>query len=324
MKDFKLGVWSHRITDFGERDELKERVAGLADVGFDLVVPCVKNAPGAVDFLSDVADVNPEYADWDPLEVLIEECGERGIKVHPWFCVFREGDQSHLLREHPESAAVFEEGAQGGWACACRPGVQDYVFALYKEIAERYGPAGLHLDYIRTGSLCRCDYCRAETEKLGVNVDDAPRGSLGYAAWSEWRAGRVTAFVRRMRELTSSEGIELSAAVFPDVPVCIIHQGQDWPLWAEEKLVDFLFPMNYTPSTRAAATRTQCHLALAAGHVPIWEGLCRRSSQAMLDAPALERQMRAVLETGAEGICLFSYPALDDEDMALIRGLKQG
>jgi len=324
MSDFGLGLWSHRITEFGESpDTMRERVGVLADTGFDLIIPCVKNAPGAVDFFTDVADVNPEYPDWDPLKVLIEAAAEHGMKVHTWFCVFREGDQSRLLREHPECKAVFEEGtAPGGWACACRPEVQDYVADLYRELALRYGPDGLHLDYIRTGALCRCDYCRAETEKLGIDVDHAPTGSLEYAAWSQWRADRVTAMVRRMRAFTASEELELSAAVFPDVPACVLHQGQDWPLWAEEKLVDYMFPMNYTPSLRGAVTRATCHAALVGGRVPLWEGMCRHSSQAMLDTAALIEQMQAVLKVGAQGVVIFSYASLDDKDLAAVKQLK--
>ena len=97
MNEFGLAVWSHRIEEFGEEEQVKERAAALADAGFDLVIPCVKNAPGAVDFFTDVADVNPEYPKWDPLKVLIDACGQHGVKVHPWFCVFREEDQSRLL-----------------------------------------------------------------------------------------------------------------------------------------------------------------------------------------------------------------------------------
>jgi len=324
MSEFGLGVWSHRINEFGDTpEEARERVAALADAGFDLLIPCVKNAPGAVDFFTDVADVNPEYPEWDPLKVLIEACAEHGMKLHTWFCVFREGDQSRLLREHPESRAVFEEGTyRGGWACACRPEVQDYVFDLYRSLAERYRPDGLHLDYIRTGSLCRCDYCKAETEKLGLDFNDAPTGSMAYAAWAQWRADRVTALVGRMHEYTVSEGLELSAAVFPDVPACVLHQGQDWPLWAEQKLVDYMFPMNYTPSLRGAVTRATCHAALVGGRVPLWEGMCRHSQQAMLDTPALIEQMRAVLDVGAQGVVIFSYASLKDEDLAAVKQLK--
>ena len=74
MSEFGLGVWSHNIKDFGGKNELKERIAALADAGFDLVIPCVKNPPGLVDFFTDAANVNPAYPEWDPLDVLIKAC----------------------------------------------------------------------------------------------------------------------------------------------------------------------------------------------------------------------------------------------------------
>jgi uncharacterized lipoprotein YddW (UPF0748 family) len=134
----------------------------------------------------------------------------------------------------------------------------------------------------------------------------------------------VTGFVRRLKAYTSGDRLELSAAAFPDVPACITQQGQDWPLWAEQRLVDFMFPMNYTASLRAAATRTVCHAALVAGRVPMWEGLCKASSQARVSPARLEAQIRAVLDVGAQGIVLFSYASLTEADYEVVRRLKKG
>lgn len=321
MSDFGLAVWSHRIKQFGAQDEVEGHVAELADAGFDLIIPCVKNPPGAVDFFTDVADVDPEYPDWDPLKVLIEACSARGMKVHPWFCVFTEGDRSKLLREHPEYASTTEERPH--WACACRPEVQDYVFELYKSLAERYRPAGLHLDYMRTGGPCKCEFCRGRMSDEGVDIGEAASGTRPFQAWTQWRVDRIADFVRRMRELTSDEGIELSAAVFSGYPDCIDHQGQDWVQWAEEGLVDFLFPMTYTQSVRVAVMRTTAHLAQVAGRVPVWEGLCKRASRFSDCTPEeLAEQMRAVLKVGAQGVVLFSYGSLKPEDFEAIRALK--
>lgn len=321
MADFGLGVWSHRITDFGAQDEMRERVARLAEAGFDLVIPCVKNPPGAVDFFTDAADVNPEYPPWDPLKVLIEACAREGMKVHPWFCVFAEGERSRLLREHPDYRARTEEKMQ--WACACREPVQDYVLALYRSLAEHYRPAGLHLDYIRTGGVCRCDFCASEMKARGIAIADAAPGPPEFETWTNWRVAKITGFVRRVHDLTSREGIELSAAVFAGYPECIASQGQDWAQWAEEQLVDFMFPMNYTQSARVAAMRTKAHLAQVAGAVPVWEGICKRAGQfSRLTPEELGRQMRAVLAEGARGAVIFSYGSLTAEDLAVVRRLK--
>jgi len=320
MRKFGLAVWSHRITDFGGKDEIESHAERVAQAGFDILIPCVKNPPGAVDFLTDKADVSPEYPDWDPLKRLIEACQARGVRVHPWFCVFTEGEHSRLLREHPEFAAEFEGTMR--WGCACRPEVQDYVFELYADLARRYRPAGLHLDYIRSGGFCTCAFCREQMRERGVDIGSVAWREPAFEAWTDWRVSRLTAFVRRVRELTRSEGIELSAAVFTGYPDTIRSQAQDWVAWAEEGLVDFLFPMTYTNSLRVAVTRTITHLALVEGAVPVWEGLGKASSASQLTTDALAAQVAGVLEVGAQGVVLFHYRAVTDDDTAAIRRLR--
>lgn len=320
MKKFGLAVWSHQIADFGDMDEVEKHADALADAGFDILIPCVKNPPGAVDFLTDVANVNPSYPDWDPLMVLIDACRARGVKVHPWFCVFTEGEQSKLLQEHPEFTAKFESTHR--WACACRDEVQDYVFNLYKSLVANYRPDGLHLDYIRTGGICKCDFCKSQMRERGVNIDTVEVRDPAFEEWTNWRVSRLTNFVQRMREFTRNEGLELSAAVFAGYPDCIRSQAQDWVLWAEEGLVDYLFPMNYTNSLRVAVTRTISHVALVGGKVPIWEGLGKASSASQLTTEALAKQIEGVLDAGAQGVVIFHYRAVTEEDIEAIRCIR--
>jgi uncharacterized lipoprotein YddW (UPF0748 family) len=321
MADFGLAVWSHHLRDFGSEDELPERVARLADAGFDIVIPCVKNPPGLADFRTDVADVAPDYPEWDPLRKLIDACDEHGMEVHAWFCVFAEGEKSRLVIEHPEYKGEVQERPK--WVCGCRPEVQDYLLALYRSVAEGYQPAGLHLDYMRTGGACTCEYCRAQMAAQGIDVTDLKTGTREHEAWIDWRVGRVADFVRSMRGLTNELGLKLSAAVFSGYPECIAPQAQDWVLWAEEGLVDLLMPMNYTQSTRVAVMRTKAHMAQVARKVPVWEGLCKRASRFSNCTPEeLGEQMEAVLAEGPEGLTVFSYGSLTPEDLAVIRAIK--
>ncbi len=321
MRRFGLGVWSHHIGDFGSEDEIDEHASRLSNAGFDLLIVCVKSTAGAVSFLTDLADVEADYPRWDPLKVLIQACGERGVKVHPWFCVFTEGEQSKLLRMHPEYAARFESTRP--WACACRPEVQDYVYRLYEDVAARYRPAGLHLDYIRTGGVCKCEYCRSQMCDRGVDVDSMQPRDPAYEAWVDWRMSRINHFVSEIRDLTIRRSLELSAAVFAGYPDSVRTQAQDWLSWAEQGLVDYLFPMNYTNSLRVAVTRTTSHLALVGGRVPVWEGLGKSSSGSQLTTQALSDQIRGVVEAGADGVVLFHYGAVTDADIEAIDGLRK-
>ncbi len=320
MPNFGLGVWSHRIGDFGSEGEIQDHVDRLAEGGFDILIPCVKNPPGAVDFRTDLANVNPSYPDWDPLGVLVDACRESGLDIHPWFCVFPEGQESRLLEEHPEFEAKIDGNRR--WACACRPEVQNYVFNLYKDLSENYDPSGLHLDYIRTGGICRCDYCRDQMEQKGVDIESVEFRDPESEKWVNWRSSRITDFVRRMRKYTSSRNMELSAAVFADYPRSVRSQGQDWVQWADLGLVDYLFPMNYTNSLLACVSRTICHNAIIGKRVPLWEGLGKYSSASQLTREALGEQIKGVLDAGADGVVLFHYGALTDEDIDEIKLIR--
>lgn len=311
---FHFATWAHRVTNFGDNhQEVEMNVKRLANAGFELIIPCVKNPPGYADFKTDVAEVNPSYPDWDPLKVLAESAAEHGMKVHPWFCIFTEGDNSVLLQKSPHLAAVFEANMR--WACACRPEVQEYELALYESVADAYPVHGLHLDYMRTGGLCRCDYCREQMADRGIDIGEIERTDPDFAKWVDWRCERITSFVLQMRELTRSKKIELSAAVFADIPSCRNSNGQDWLSWAENGAVDFMLPMNYDNSTRNVRVRTRQHVALVGDYCPVWEGLGKASSNSKLTTEIMVEQVNAAKEEGAQGVVLFHYPALSDEDL---------
>lgn len=142
------------------------------------------------------------------------------------------------------------------------------------------------------------------------------------ALWGDWltyRAEPVTRFVERLRGATKARGKELSAAVFPDYPDCLIGVGQDWAAWVERGLLDLLLPMNYTSSAEIARRRTQAHRAYVNGKTPIWEGLGKSSHASYQPTKNLIAQVEAVLSAGAEGICLFHYAAVRDEDLSALR-----
>ncbi|MFP4028170.1 MAG: glycoside hydrolase family 10 protein [Candidatus Brocadiia bacterium] len=319
MIDAGLAVWAHSVYQFGDADEIARHADRLAQGGFDILIPSVKNPPGSVDFFTDVGNVNEKYPDWDPLRVIIDECNARGVKVHPWFCIFPEGEESRLLNEHPECEAQFE--SRFPWACACNPTVQDYLFELYRDLAQRYKPAGLHLDYIRTGGNCTCDYCQIAMQKRDVDITEIEYRDPDFQKWVEFRISNITGLVERVHDYTRDHDLELSAAVFADYPRCSESQGQDWVDWTRQGLVDYIFPMNYTNSLRMAEARAVCHKTLVGNQVPLWEGLGKASSCSALSTADLELQVDKCLDAGANGIVLFSYPAVTDEDIQMLNSV---
>jgi len=62
-------------------------------------------------------------------------------------------------------------------------------------------------------------------------------------------------------------------------------------------------------------------VALIANRCPVWEGLGKASSNSQLTTEVMVAQIRAAKEEGANGVVLFHYPALSDEDLSAIKGL---
>jgi len=319
MRKFFKGVWLHHLPDKNQGDEpIKKMVKRLSEAGFDLIIPCVKNPDGLLDYPSKIGNIRPTFKGWDPLRILIREAHSKQIKVHPWLCVFTEGKDSVLLKRNNKLVAIDKKGDPTGWVCTAQEEVQKYEFSLYKEIMENYNIDGVHLDYIRTGPGCFCNYCR-ETFEEKENVDPfilKPRDKK-WADWIDWRVTNITNFVRKVKKEASTRNIEVSAAVFTDYPLCIVTNGQDWGEWAEENLVDYIFPMNYTSSTRLAIKEARCHLATVKKTCLIWEGLYIHS----LNAKMLTEQIKGVLNEGAGGIIIFSYPGLENEHIEAIKNI---
>ncbi len=367
MTGFRTGTWAH-MRDFVESaEQVRRRIARLAGGGISLIVICVdrSTSDGGVDFFSDVTAASPGYPEWDPLKVMIESAHEQGIEVHPWLCVFKSGARAHLFEQHPEAEAIFSSvwpdgvSNQGSWTCAMQPLVQDYTFNLYRAIAERYEPDGLHMDYIRTGMQCSCDYCAAEMAKRGIDIravqrkydddrdlwlDTATHGLLRkhnarkvvgtdeevdpvlvdeeLHQWLNWRVDRLSEFVSRVTEYARAHGLESSAAVKHFWPQQTPTGAQDWVRWVREDLVDYLFPMTYMNDSQRLASVIAEHMELMAGTEPqYWPGLGKSSSISDVTPDQLAEQIVIAQQAGAAGVVIYHEAALTAEDLALLKDL---
>jgi len=325
-------IWLHKLPS--TPDEVKGLAQRLSDAGFDLLIPCIKQVTGIVDYQSHVANVREEYQSWDPLMVLAEEAKRLGLSVHAWCCVFPEGNDSKLLNESPELAAVPGKEQPYGeqqfrFACPNRPEVQDYEASLYQELIDNYPIAGVHLDYIRfTTGLCFCEVCQQSYRETTGGDLSALRffewnkpDAQDMDDWIEWRCEVINRFVRRIRTASQEGGKELSAAVFHYYPGGLQDIGQDWETWVRKGLLDYVFPMNYSPSTLIASKWTRNNVSTLAGAPEgcrHWEGLLRPSC---MSTKRFVRHVRGVLDAGVEGITIFEYPYLKDEDLTALKEL---
>lgn len=294
---------------------------------------------------------------FDPLALVIEEAHARGMAVHAWVNTHLvwSGPRLpvsplHLVRHRPDWLAVprslarrlgamdpFDPGyvealhryaldnpetVEGMYSSPAHPGVQERVYDVWMDLAERYELDGIHFDYVRFASP-DFDYSRGALERFRNWVaprltserlralDDAARGDpLAFTEalpgpWGEFRRAQITALVERVYHGVKARRPDLvvSAAVFSNVEDAFGSRFQDWRRWLDEGIVDVVVPMAYTP--RADLFRRQVReAAVSAGHQDrVWAGIGAYLNG--LDG-TLEKIDLARRE-GVGGLVLFSY-----------------
>lgn len=330
MTKFYKAVWGVSNNLEGP-DGVARAVERLARAGFSLIIPFMECADGSVKHHSKIANVDSAFKDWDLLATLTEEAKKAGLKVHPCLDPFRGGKNSPITDKNLYERNRFGELLP--WFCPVSEEVREYKLNLYRELMDSYPIAGVHMDRIRYDSEdeCFCERCRSRfKEETGIDPIEIGKSSQFnasresaqsrkhplWARWIEWRVGWITKFVEELSELTKKRNKELSAAVFMEYPECIVDMGQDWGDWAERGLIDYVFPMTYTNSTLMVKRRTRNHIAQVRGGCHVWEGLAKGSDRSSLSTKNLIEQARTAREEGAEGIIIFMYESLTDEDLA--------
>ncbi|MEM2936602.1 MAG: hypothetical protein QW231_05455 [Candidatus Bathyarchaeia archaeon] len=91
---FVKSVWMHPPHDFREGlESVRPVFQRLKKYGFNIVIPFVKNGDGSVFFPTAEKDVPVVMQEWgvSPVEVMVKEAHQVGLKIHPVFVIFCEG-----------------------------------------------------------------------------------------------------------------------------------------------------------------------------------------------------------------------------------------
>lgn len=223
---------------------------------------------------------------------------------------------------------------------------REHFADLVREVAGRYPIAGVHLDFVRYpgpgygqgGALGAWfeetwgldprwipDELRAPDLEAWLSGAMPPADRILATAallWADLRAYRVTALVRAAREALDAvrPGLELSAAVFPDAGSAYVEKGQDWRAWAEEGLVDALYPMAYFGGAERVEAQLRAVARAVRGsrsaqgarpkrQVRLWAGLGAH----IKDADAIAAESAAARELGYDGVSFFDLGSVRDK-----------
>jgi uncharacterized lipoprotein YddW (UPF0748 family) len=204
------------------------------------------------------------------------------------------------------------------------PEAAAHTVTVIDDLVSRYAVDGVHLDYVRYPGP-EYDYSLGALRQFRADLDpllsDADRRRFNARSvsdlvaltdlypdrWGGFRRSRLNALVMRVRTAVKARrpGVILSAAVFPDVTEAASHRFQDWRFWVENRWLDVICPMAYTPDP--AVFDAQIALARqVAGTRPIWAGI---GAYRLTPARTVEN-IETARRLGAAGVILFSYESL--------------
>lgn len=209
------------------------------------------------------------------------------------------------------------------------PRVAEHMTAVVQEIVDRYPLInGIHLDYIRyphpvpfvPGSrfnkygltygygemnIKRFKEATKLNPLLAKDNDD-----ISYA-WDDWKRDQVTNLVEKLSKCVKSKSKDLlvSCAVMPSPDRAYTVAFQDWPLWLDKEIVDYVVLMNYTRDDRLAEATVKAALAHS-GKGKIFVGI--GAFLLKNDPEIFLRQYGIIASLNPDGIVLFSYDEVPD------------
>lgn len=220
---------------------------------------------------------------------------------------------------------------EGSYADPASTEYRTLFVAVARELLARYPVAGIHLDFMRypgpgygKSNVLAEEFQRfwgldprllperltAETVTAWLEGTQLPADRVLTTAalfWNEFRAGQVTELLREVRQVVDQDGASgtaLSVAVFPEASAAYLENGQEWQAWAEEGLVDALYPMAYFGDTNRVGAQLQEIITNTPRNpkVALWAGLGASGK----GPEQLGKEARIAGEYGYDGAALFS------------------
>ena len=299
-----------------------EAIHRLADNGFTAIIPNMLSG-GAAFYPSKVLPTAKAAAEQgDQIRQCLAACRKYGVQIHVWKLNWnlggaapREFVDQMRAEGRLQMRAPKTEGKEETWLCPSHPKNQKLEIDAMLELVRDYDLDGIHFDYIRYpgADYCFCDGCKQRFEKAcGTALKNWPgdvqkTGAL-YQQWLDWRRSNITTVVKAVSEQARAlkPNIKISAAVFRNWNVDRDIVGQDWKLWCDQGYLDFVCPMDYTPS-KATFENMVSQQVKWAGRVPCYPGLGVSSSSSRFGADRAIEEIEITRRYKTGGFIIFNY-----------------
>ena len=307
---------------------LAQAVKRLADNGFTAILPNMLWG-GVAFYKSEVLPVASSVAEkGDQIALCLAACKKYGVQCHIWKVNYNMGwatDKQFIagMKSRGRTQVSFDGTSNERWLCPSHPDNQKLEIESMLEVARKYDVHGLHFDYIRYPGRdgCFCKGCRSRFEKaIGRKVSSWPADLRNdedlNERWLDYRRQQITTVVAAISQRAKKirPDIKISAAVFRNWPSDRNSIGQDWKLWCDRGYLDFVCPMDYTPSS-SYFRRTVEQQLIWAGRVPCYPGIGLSVWQDPTDICKLIEQINITRDLHTGGFTIFNYGPTESREV---------
>ena len=355
------GIWIPDPTHTAmlqSREAMKTGVALMADCGINTIFVCAYARTQAAwpsrvyaeaSAQSDLSATNlfAPYlvagygsADADPIDELIVEADQLGIRVVLWFeygFMASNGPTptSHpLLAAHPEWQGIASDGTPANYngsdyyLNAYRPEVQQFLLDLIDEGLTRYPhAAGVQVDDRAPAMPRNSGYddwtkARYASEHNGELPPSNPQDE----AWTAWRLELLNSFARSLHARVKAHGSNYLLCFAPNpYPWCRDNLMQDSRTWLREGLVDLLSTQCYRYTSDAYRSTVEAEVAhveaSGAKRSVLNPGIILKAGSRLQPDSVLNAQLRINRLLGTNGESHFYNEGLADP--AIRQALKE-
>jgi len=236
------GLFDAKADQAARERSIAENVDRFGQSGLKVMIPFVVSTRKMASYPSQVI-ADKTYGDWDPVAVMIREGRQRGLQIYPAICVLACGHErlAGPLKEHPEWAVRDKAGEPMGFISPGHPEARKWVLSVIKEVATRYQPEGLLLDYLRyPGNEAQMDPVSQARFDQAHPADKFPRGSSQYKdELKKFKRESLTELVGQISAMVRGLQPASRIAVYMWGPQELTGT-RDWKTWAERGYVDML------------------------------------------------------------------------------------
>ncbi len=323
------GVWvtTTASTALNSRANIKEMVTNCKVAGINNIFMVVYNNQRTM-YPSTVMNnligkpILESMAGRDPLQECIEEAHAQGLKVHAWFeygfAASFSANGGAIVAAKPHWAAkdvngnlVIKNGFD--WLNALHPEVQQFMTDLFKEVATKYDVDGVQGDDRMPAMPTEGGY-----DDYTINLyrsehaGAAPPNNRTNTAWVNWRANKLTDYLRRLRNEVKAikPAVEFTVSPSP-FPFGLTEYLQDWPKWVDSGYVDAIMPQCYRYDIGAySATVAQQKNLYRNPSVDFYPGVLLKVGPYVASDAFLSDMIKANRANGFKGEVFFFYEGI--------------